>query len=124
MNVRAAHGDGADFEQHFAVADGWNRNFAQLDGERLERVVNDGSLCSHSSLLTQEPRLIGAAAAAPDLDVRAIVPLGALDVQTRVVGDADDAIGAVAGPPEPPALIVAALPTQLLDVGAVATAAA
>ena len=46
VDIRSAHGHGPDLEQDVAVANLGNRYLAQLDGERLERVVDDGWLCS------------------------------------------------------------------------------
>jgi hypothetical protein len=44
VDVGSTHRDCPDFEQHLAVANLGNWNLAQLDRERLERVVDDGLL--------------------------------------------------------------------------------
>ena len=44
VHVRAADRDRADLQQHVGVADLGHGNLAQLDGQRLERVLHDGLL--------------------------------------------------------------------------------
>src|SRR5206468_2456200 len=44
MNVRPAHGNRPDAQQHIGVADLRHRDVTQLDRERLERILDDGGL--------------------------------------------------------------------------------
>ena len=44
MHIRAAHRHRPDFEQNLVITDLGNGDFAELDGVRLERVVNNGGV--------------------------------------------------------------------------------
>src|SRR5439155_24207565 len=62
VNVRSTHRDRPDAQQHVGVADLRDLHVAQLDGERLERVLDDGGLrhslnCQLSSLNSQRSTL-------------------------------------------------------------------
>ena len=47
VDVRTANRYGSDRQQHVVVADVGNGNFAELDRQRLERVVNEGGVGRH-----------------------------------------------------------------------------
>src|SRR6476620_11594104 len=49
MDVGTADRDRPDLEQDVVVVDVWNRNFAELDGERLQRILHNSRLGGHVS---------------------------------------------------------------------------